>query len=460
MFARITTAPDLPPQDGVPTPQRYWAIATIGLAVSLAVMDGAIANIALPTIARDVNASPSASIWVINAYQLAVTLTLLPLASLGEIYGFRRVYRVGLGVFTIASLACALSDSLPTLTAARILQGLGAAGIMSVNSALTRFVYPRSMLGRGMGINALVAAVSSAIGPTVAAGILSVASWKWLFAINVPLGAIAWLIALRSLPATPQSQHRFDIISALLNAATLGLFVISIDGFAHGENAFEVGGELVAAAVAAVFLVQRQLTLPAPLLPVDLLRIKLFRLSVATSVCSFVSQMMAFTALPFYLQTVLGRGETATGLLMTPWPAMTAVLAPIAGRLADRVSAGLLGGVGLAVFAAGLAALALLPAHASTMNIVWRMAVCGAGFGLFQSPNNRAMISSAPPRRSGGASGMLGTARLLGQTTGAALVAVVFSALPADGMGVALFLAAAIAAVAAAVSCLRLRKDN
>ncbi len=460
MFARITTAPDLPPQDGVPTPQRYWAIATIGLAVSLAVMDGAIANIALPTIARDVNASPSASIWVINAYQLAVTLTLLPLASLGEIYGFRRVYRVGLGVFTIASLACALSDSLPTLTAARILQGLGAAGIMSVNSALTRFVYPRSMLGRGMGINALVAAVSSAIGPTVAAGILSVASWKWLFAINVPLGAIAWLIALRSLPATPQSQHRFDIISALLNAATLGLFVISIDGFAHGENAFEVGGELVTAAVAAVFLVQRQLTLPAPLLPVDLLRIKLFRLSVATSVCSFVGQMMAFTALPFYLQTVLGRGETATGLLMTPWPAMTAVLAPIAGRLADRVSAGLLGGVGLAVFAAGLAALALLPAHASTLNIVWRMAVCGAGFGLFQSPNNRAMISSAPPRRSGGASGMLGTARLLGQTTGAALVALVFSALPADGMGVALFLAAAIAAVAAAVSCLRLRKDN
>jgi DHA2 family multidrug resistance protein-like MFS transporter len=460
LFARITTAPDLPPQDGVPTPQRYWAIATIGLAVSLAVMDGAIANIALPTIARDVNASPSASIWVINAYQLAVTLTLLPLASLGEIYGFRRVYRVGLGVFTIASLACALSDSLPTLTAARILQGLGAAGIMSVNSALTRFVYPRSMLGRGMGINALVAAVSSAIGPTVAAGILSVASWKWLFAINVPLGAIAWLIALRSLPATPQSQHRFDIISALLNAATLGLFVISIDGFAHGENAFEVGGELVTAAVAAVFLVQRQLTLPAPLLPVDLLRIKLFRLSVATSVCSFVGQMMAFTALPFYLQTVLGRGETATGLLMTPWPAMTAVLAPIAGRLADRVSAGLLGGVGLAVFAAGLAALALLPAHASTLNIVWRMAVCGAGFGLFQSPNNRAMISSAPPRRSGGASGMLGTARLLGQTTGAALVALVFSALPADGMGVALFLAAAIAAVAAAVSCLRLRKDN
>ncbi len=423
-------------------------------------MDGAIANIALPTIARDVNASPSASIWVINAYQLAVTLTLLPLASLGEIYGFRRVYRVGLAVFTIASLACALSDSLLTLTLARILQGLGAAGIMSVNSALTRFVYPRSMLGRGLGINALVAAVSSAIGPTVAAGILSFASWEWLFAINVPLGIIAWLIALRSLPETPQSQYRFDILSALLNAAMLGLFVIAIDGFAHGENGLEVGGELLAAVAAGVFLVQRQLTLPAPLFPIDLLRIKLFRLSIATSICSFAGQMMAFTALPFYLQTVLGRGETATGLLMTPWPVMTAILAPIAGRLADRLSAGLLGGVGLALFAAGLTLLALLPAHASAVDIIWRMGVCGAGFGLFQSPNNRAIISSAPPRRSGGASGMLGTARLLGQTTGAALVAVVFSFLPLRGMGAALFLASGIAAAAALVSCLRLRQDR
>ncbi len=462
MDERSVTQPPsaLPPLDGVPTPQRYWAILTIGMAVTLAVMDGAIANIALPTIAHDVHASPSDSIWVINAYQLAVTLTLLPLASLGEIYGFRRVYRVGLAVFTIASLACALSNSLPTLTAARILQGLGAAGIMSVNSALTRFVYPRSMLGRGMGINALVAAVSSAVGPTVAAGILSVASWEWLFAVNVPLGIVAWLIALRSLPATPQSNHRFDMVSALLNALTLGLFILAIDGFAHGEHLWQVAVELVAMVVAAVFLVQRQLTLPAPLLPVDLLRIKLFRLSVATSICSFASQMMAFTALPFYIQSILGRSETATGLLMTPWPAMTAVLAPIAGRLADRVSAGLLGGVGLAIFAAGLALLALLPAHASTADIVWRMAICGGGFGLFQSPNNRAIISSAPPRRSGGASGMLGTARLLGQTTGAALVAVVFSFLPAQGMGAALFLAAGIAGLASAVSCLRLRKDR
>ena len=443
--------------DGVPTPQRYWAVLTIGLAVCMAVMDGAIANVALPTIARDVHASSSASIWVINAYQLAVTLTLLPLASLGEAYGYRRVYQVGLGVFTVASLGCALSDSLVTLTAARVLQGLGAAGIMSVNSALTRFVYPRTLLGRGMGINALVAAASSAAGPTVASAILSVTGWPWLFAINVPIGIVAFAIALRSLPLTPRSGHGFDAPSAGLNALFFGLLIIGIGGFAHGESAVSAVLELTAAVVSGVVLVRRQLSMRAPLLPVDLLRIPLFRLSVATSVCSFMSQMMAFVALPFFLQGVQGYDAVATGLLMTPWLVATAIIAPVAGRLADRYSAGILGLVGLSVFTLGLLALDLLPSHATPLDIVWRMALCGLGFGFFQSPNNRAIISSAPPARTGGASGMLGTARLFGQTIGAALVALAFGRFPAHGTGVALTVATGIAAVGAVFSGSRLR---
>ena len=161
--------------DGLPLPQRYWAILTIALGLTLAVLDGAIANVALPTIARDLDASPASSIWVVNAYQLAVTISLLPLASLGDIYGYRRVYQYGLIVFTVASLGCALSDSLLTLTIARVVQGFGAAGIMSVNGALVRFIYPRRWLGRGVGINATIGSIASAVGPTVAAGILSVA---------------------------------------------------------------------------------------------------------------------------------------------------------------------------------------------------------------------------------------------------------------------------------------------
>ncbi|HVH81506.1 MAG TPA: MFS transporter, partial [Stellaceae bacterium] len=191
-----------------------------------------------------------------------------------------------------------------------------------------------------------------------------------------------------------------------------------------------------------------------PLLPVDLMRIRLFSLSVATSVCSFVAQMTAYVSLPFYLQTRLGRSAVETGLLMTPWPLMTAAIAPFAGRLADRYSVGILGGIGLAIFGSGLALLALLPSHPAALDIAWRMAVCGFGFGLFQSPNNRAMINSAPRERSGGAGGMLGTARLLGQTMGAAFVGMLFAL--SAGSTTVLGIAACIALLAALVSCVRL----
>ncbi|MGH7034987.1 MAG: MFS transporter, partial [Stellaceae bacterium] len=182
------TSPDRAGGDGLPVPQRYWAMITVGLAVTMSTLDSSIANVALPTIATDLGASPASSIWIVNAYQLAITVTLLPLAALGDRLGYRRVYMVGLAVFTLGSLGCALSHTLASLTAARVLQGLGAGGIMSINAALVRFTYPKRLLGRGIGLNALVISVSAAIGPTVAAAILSRWSWEWLFAINVPIG--------------------------------------------------------------------------------------------------------------------------------------------------------------------------------------------------------------------------------------------------------------------------------
>ena len=439
--------------DGLPIAQRYWAVLTIALAVGMAVMDSAIANIALPTIAVDLHTSPSASIWVINAYQLAVTVSLLPLASLGEIHGYRRVYMVGLAVFTLASLACSVSSTLTGLTLARVLQGFGAAGIMSVNSALVRHTYPRALLGRGIGINALVVACCSAVGPTVASGILAVANWNWLFAVNVPIGIAAFAIGLRALPVTLLAKHRFDAGAALLSALTFGLLVIGIDGYAHGERVATAGLELVASAACGVWLTRRELRRPAPLLPVDLLRIPLFRLLVITSVCSFAAVTLAFVSLPFAFQGAMGWTATATGLLMTPFPVAIACTAPIAGRLADRVSAGILGGIGLALFAAGLLLTATLDQHAGAGAIVWRLALCGCGFGFFQSPNNRAIIGSAPLSRTGGASGMLGTARLLGQTLGAAVVALIFSL--DGGSRQALLLASGLAAAGAVISLLR-----
>src|SRR6195952_4809918 len=342
------------PPDGVPMPQRMWAILTIGLGLTLAVLDGGIANVALQTIAREVNTSPANSIWVVNAYQLAVTISLLPLSSLGEIYGYRRIYQIGLIGFTLASLACALSSSLPTLIIARMLQGFGAAGIMSVNSALIRFIYPRRWLGRGVGLNATVGSIASALGPSVASAILAVAPWPWLFAVNVPLGILGAVIALRTLPLTPMSGSKFDMTSAVLQAVTFGTLLFGVSEMGHGDSWVHVGILLVIAAVSGFVLVVRQLSRTAPLLPVDLLRIPLFALSVVTSICSFIAQAMAQVSMPFLFQHRFEMDQVMTGLLMTPWPLVVAVLAPFIGRLADRYPAGLLGGAGMVTMALGL----------------------------------------------------------------------------------------------------------
>jgi MFS transporter, DHA2 family, multidrug resistance protein len=444
------------PPDGLPIPQRYWGILTIALGLTMAVLDGAIANVALPTIAADLNTSPANSIWVVNAYQLAVTISLLPLASLGDIFGYRRVYQWGLVVFTLASLACALSYSLPTLALARVFQGFGAAGIMSVNSALVRFIYPRRWIGRGLGINATIGSIASAAGPTAAAAILSVANWPWLFAINVPLGAVAVVVAFRALPATPRSGTKFDVPAAVMSAISLGVLITAIDGVGHGERTAWVVVQAVVALGVGALLVARELSRPAPLLPVDLMRIPLFALSVTTSICAFTAQSMALVSLPFLFENTLGLGQVRTGLLLTPWPLVVAVIAPFTGRLADKYPVGILSGVGLTVLAVGLGLVGMLPAHPASFDIVWRMVICGLGFGFFNTPNNRAIITSAPRQRTGGASGMQAAGRLFGQTTGAALVALVFGLAPLNGTTVTLICASAIALGAAGVSLLRM----
>jgi DHA2 family multidrug resistance protein-like MFS transporter len=449
------TGPGPEPELGLPLPQRYWAILVVILGLTLAVLDSAIANVALPTIARDLHASGAASIWVINAYQLAVTISLLPLASLGDRIGYRRVYLGGLMLFTVASLGCSLSSSLPTLAFARMVQGFGAAGIMSVNTALVRNIYPSAQLGRGIAINAMVVAVSSAVGPTVASGVLAVAAWPWLFAINVPIGIAAIASGLKALPRNIGHKAPYDYLSAVMNAFVFGLLIFAVDGLGHGERWIYVSAEALGAIVIGYFFVRRQLRQPAPLLPVDLLRIPVFALSIGTSVCSFAAQMLAFVSLPFMLQDTLGLTQVQTGLLMTPWPLVIVIAAPVSGVLSDRLSAGWLGGIGLVALTVGLLLLATLGAHPQPLDIAWRMAVCGAGFGIFQSPNNRTILSSAPRSRSGGASGMLGTARLSGQTLGAALVALIFGVAPQHGPTIALYVAACFAAVASVVSTLR-----
>ncbi|MEH2482695.1 DHA2 family multidrug resistance protein-like MFS transporter [Nitrobacteraceae bacterium AZCC 2146] len=448
------TAPS--PADGLSTEQRRWAKLAIFTALSMASLDTAIANIALPAIAADLKATPADVIWVVNVYQIAMVATLLPLGALGEIVGHQRIYLGGLILFTLASVACAMAWSLDTLLIARVLQGLGGAGVMSVNTALVRFVYPPNQLGRGFGHNALVVATSFTLGPTIASGILSVGSWPWLFAINLPFGALAILIGMKTLPKTSRATHPFDFLGALLSSICLGLLILGIDSAAHHTAAPVVVGELVAGALVGWLVIRRQADHPAPMLPIDLFRRPVFALSAATAICSFSVQGLAFVSLPFYFEDILHRSQVETGFFLTPWPLVVAIMAPIAGGLSDRYPAGILGGIGLAMLGVGMALLAMLPVEPSIPDIVWRMVVCGAGFGFFQAPNMKALMSSAPAGRSGSASGIVATARLTGQSTGAALAAFCFGLVGHEGATLALALGAGFAAVGCAMSFLRL----
>ncbi len=445
--------------DGVPWPKRFWAILAQALVITMSVLDASIANIALPTISADLHVMPAESIWVVNAYQLAITVSLLPLAALGDIVGYRKIYSWGVVVFTIASLGCAMSTSLEMLTLARVLQGFGASGLMSVNTALVRFIFPRAQLGRGMGINSMLVAISSAAGPSIAAGILTVAPWPFLFFINVPFGIAAFLMTA-SLPVTPHATHRFDWRAALLNAGMFGLALSAVDGIGHGASWPMVAGEALVALLIGVVFIRSQRGQRAPLLPVDLFAIPVFALSSLTSVLSFVASTMTFVSLPFLFEAN-GLSTVSVGLLITPWPLTSAIISPLAGRLADRVPAGKLGGVGLGLLTLGLLSVALAPSHASWLNMAWRMALCGAGFSMFQAPNNRLLIAATPRERSGAGSGVLSSSRLVGQTLGAALVAVVFGFTAQQGVAVggqlAVSIAVGMALVAMCVSLLRLR---
>lgn len=447
--------------DGLPNPARIWAVVSASLALIMSVLDANIINIVLPTLSREFGTTPSLTIWVVNAYQLAITVTLLSFSSLGDIYGYRRVFLSGVALFCVTSLVCALSTSFWMLTGARILQGIGASAITSVNTAQLRTIYPRKYLGRGMGINAMVVAVSAVAGPSVASGILSLGSWHWLFAINIPLGLLALVMGYLFLPRKEIRQNRkFDKISAVANALTFGLLIYSMEGFAHHERTDYLIIQLILLAIIGTFYIRHQFHQDAPLLPVDLMKIPIFGLSVATSVCSFAAQMLALVSLPFYLQNILGRSDIVTGLLLTPWPVATLFTAPLAGYLAERIHAGILGCLGMLIFALGLYLLFDLPAAPTDGSIIWRMLLCGAGFGLFQTPNNSTIISSAPPQRSGGASGMIGTARLLGQTLGATLVALLLGVVAsAQSTRTCLLAGIGFALTAAVVSCLRLSQQ-
>ena len=437
--------------DGLHRPRIYYAVISIFCGIFLSVVDG--------NIAQQLGVSSADSIWVVNAFQLVIMMTLLPFSTLGELYSYKKVYLGGVAVFTVASVFCTLSHSLPMLIASRAFQGLGASMMMSVNTSIAKLVFPKRHLGKGVSINATVVALSAVSGPSIAAGILSVAPWPWLFAINIPVGVITFLMGWRFLPDNPTHVvgRKFNFQDALLNAVVFGLLIGCIELYSHDGRLTTVLVGVAFLLVSGWFYVRTQLRRKYPMLPFDLLRIPMFSMSVITSIVSYTAQMLALVGMPFLLLHTFGMNAVETGVVMTAWPFIVMFVAPLSGSLSGKVHPGLLGGFGLLLMSAGCFLLSYIPEDASHLDIAWRLMMCGAGFGFFQSPNNHLLLSSAPNHRAGSASGMLSTARLTGQATGAALVALLFHLFGDKAPHDAMLLAGILTVCAAVFSFFRLR---
>ncbi len=452
----MTARPIVANVEGITDPgKRHWAISSVLAAMVLVVLDAAIANIALPTIATSLMVTPASAVQVITAYQLGLVMMLLPAAALGERRGFAGVFSAGAVLFTAASGLCALSPSLSWLVTARFIQGVGSAGIMGLGVALLRLSVPAHRFGTAIGWNAMAVALSSAAGPTLGASILAVSSWHWLFAVNLPIGACVLLMA-RALPDGKGTGRPVDLVSIAVSALSLASFVAGARYTpAHPALAamFFIGAIILATA-----LIRREFGRSAPLIPLDLLRDSSFRVSVIASVLSFVGQTAALIALPFYLQNAFGLSPLMVALYLLPWPLTVAVTGPVAGKLADHVSTArlcLTGGVFLAV---GLGSATFSSLHREPLAIGFCMMVCGLGFGLFNVSNNRSMFLSAPLERSGAAGGLQSVARLSGQTLGAVVMTFLFEATSlSDAPRTGLAIAGLLALASGLASTMRLR---
>ncbi|WP_308217650.1 MFS transporter [Paenalcaligenes niemegkensis] len=416
--------------DGLPKPQRIRAAATLLLAIAITVLDATMSNVALPTIALELDIEASQVVWVSIAYSLTVVMTLLPLSAVADRVGLRRLFVLGTVVFLVASLGAAYAQSFTTLLCARIAQGLGSSMLMCLFGGLVRNIYPAKRLAMGLSLNAMVVAMTAVMGPSIGAFILSVASWRWIFLITVPLCALTWL-GIRYLPEAPRTRKAFDWIACLLSAPVFGLSILGLDLLT--SQPLWAAACLIVAALCARYLIARSLTQDAPIVPVDLLKITAVGYAVLASLFSFASQMAAMIALPFYFRQVLHYSYADIGVFLGAWSIGVAIMAPVSAYLSARLPVATLCAVGAGATAAGMTGLLMLGTQGSYILVISTMLVSGVGFGFFQTPNNRALLAGVPRHRSGAAGGMQATTRVFGQSFGTALVALVFGASVSNG---------------------------
>jgi EmrB/QacA subfamily drug resistance transporter len=396
----------------------------------IASLGTSIANVGLPSMGQAFAASLSQVQWIVLAYLLASTTLVVGVGRLGDIAGRRRLLLAGIALFTAASALCGAAATLPLLIAARALQGLGAAVMMALSTALIGEAVPKGRTGSAMGLLGTMSAIGTALGPTLGGLLIAGFSWRALFLVNLPLGLLAFLLACRHLPADRPGRAAelagFDRLGTLLLALTLAAYALAMT---VGRGSF---GTLNAVLLSIAFLGAGLFILAEARAPLPLLRLGMFGdpvLSAGLATTSLVSTVMMATLVvgPFYLSHGLGLEPAVVGLTMSAGPLVAALAGVPAGRLVDRFGAGRLTIFGLVAMVGGAAVLSLTPARFGIVGYLAPLVLVTAGYALFQTANNTAVMTDVPPDQRGVVSGMLNLSRNLGLITGASAMGTVFA---------------------------------
>jgi len=410
---------------GLPLPRRYAAVAALCAATAAVVLDGAIAVIALPLIARDLGVAPAQTVHIVTIYQLVSVISLIPMAALGDRFGHRRIFRFGLILLTLSILPCLMVRSLGLLLGLRFVQAIGASLTLSISSALLRDVYPLRLLGRGLALNSLIVSLFTWFAPTLGGVILAHARWPLVFASAVPFALAALLLSPR-LPDPVRHSARFDRRAAALYGGAMALFFCAIDGNIGLSAPVRIMAVALAVAL-AVQLVRHERHAIRPVIPLDLLRQPLLALSAAGSLLCFTASMAVMLILPFRMQVLYGWSIGQIGLAMSVWPLTTLLVAPAVGIASDRVPAKLIGTAGMALAALALLLTAIVE-QPDAIDLYWRPALCGAGFACFTASNARLILAASPADRAASVGSLISTARLTGQAMGSILAGVILAA--------------------------------
>lgn len=406
------------------------ALAVLSLLMLLPSLAMSSANVALPGLCDVFNATFQQMQWVVIAYLLASTTLMVNVGKLGDLIGRRRLLLVGIGIFTLASVACGGAASLGGLIVARAGQGLGAAILLALAMAMVGEAVPKSKTGSAMGLLGAMSAIGTALGPSLGGGLLSGLGWRAIFLINLPLGLGALLLAVRYLPVQPPRPRaattRFDGLGTLILMLTLATYALALT-FGRGHfNGWNLA-LLLAAILGGTLLVRVETKASAPLLPLPLLRATALRRGLLLSLVVSAVVMATLVVGPFYLSRGLGLSATGVGLIMSVGPVVAALTSVPAGRFVDRLGAAWLTQIGLLGLGSGCTLLALVPTTLDIAGYVTAITVLTSGYAFFQAANNTAVMAGVPAEQRGVISGLLNLSRNLGLITGTAGLGAVFA---------------------------------